>query len=1071
MNDNGHSERSWKVKGYNSEEKYNNMIEKLAAAERNNKLVIFVGAGVSISQGYPNWDGYVDHLIKYWQFNIQSLVRDSNVPRETILVFDKIAQGNYSNKRKIDLVHQVLKKILGKSFEEKKLEFEKYYFNKVSPFEPENSILASLSNLDATFITPNYDLEIEHHLERKRNEFRSVKDLESFENSDLYLRLSHILHIHGTAEGNPQWLINSSAAYTRQYFRQREHFEKLIAWFEDQKPVVLFIGVSLEEDELLSLLVEGNKNYALMKADEGTKNKVDIQLRSFVEEFFYEENFTEIFWYGDIFKDLTGVVDDIVTDIKKKNYSTTQEEYWNKLNTLGTIDSEYIDILNSMVNNTQNHKALNEYYDHIYRVKDQELIMKSLINSFKSDIIIDKSTYVPENFWLLLERQYHLLDDPQINLIKNLYTKETFDPRNVSSYNIFQKLSFEPSLREKIIVSLSNIEYIESGEFSKEPEVMAQWVINHFESGQSNEFFHVSDKNKVLFKFSQDRISRLCSVLQSKSFNRSGFYQISEMINQGIIAVFYKALKENRILFHDNSILDDFPDELLQITLIQKMLVYLSLSINLTDELIKRLITKINFDNRSFGSELNEFIENNLSIMGSINITHKGNYRDAISKFQPLEDKSFISAEDVLEKNESELTEKLLSEKDYFDDDYQGRGNDFKTVNATMKFIMKSLQEDDNVSEKISSLLINNSDMLFERFENLYFRIATDNNLHTGLIDEAIQIYLQHIDLNKYTSNYDSFFTELLVNRPEIDESIKAKFLDINIDKLGYTFKPDKLLDTLQLMSSELGSYIWNLVELVKIGMVESKSAKEKVLNIENCRIKNFAEGALFREYDQTELDISQDTFIGFCNFNSQLSENEIILFKDIVIALFETDKLPLNLEIVPFIIALTEINPENIRVGIANRYYIMIKIIFKSKKQFKFEKQWLKWILKNDVNGTFLNEIASIFSLKSVSLDKIHDFLRESDQYIREGHSKASLAVFNHNLKEENLVVDKRQYINLILKLLNQERIRTDFLFINDLEKLMDFLDHAEKIALKNIPYVKTNLTQYDKEKLKNKL
>lgn len=38
------------------------MVDKIAKAENDFKLVVFIGAGVSISQGYPNWDGYVDHL-------------------------------------------------------------------------------------------------------------------------------------------------------------------------------------------------------------------------------------------------------------------------------------------------------------------------------------------------------------------------------------------------------------------------------------------------------------------------------------------------------------------------------------------------------------------------------------------------------------------------------------------------------------------------------------------------------------------------------------------------------------------------------------------------------------------------------------------------------------------------------------------------------------------------------------------------------------------------------------------------------------------------------------------------
>ena len=46
---------------------YEKLVNDLTKAINQQKLVIFVGAGVSISQGYPNWNNYIEHLIKYWQ--------------------------------------------------------------------------------------------------------------------------------------------------------------------------------------------------------------------------------------------------------------------------------------------------------------------------------------------------------------------------------------------------------------------------------------------------------------------------------------------------------------------------------------------------------------------------------------------------------------------------------------------------------------------------------------------------------------------------------------------------------------------------------------------------------------------------------------------------------------------------------------------------------------------------------------------------------------------------------------------------------------------------------------------
>ena len=49
---------------------YGNLTDDVTEAIKNFNLVIFIGAGVSIAQGYPNWNNYIEHLIKYWQGQI-----------------------------------------------------------------------------------------------------------------------------------------------------------------------------------------------------------------------------------------------------------------------------------------------------------------------------------------------------------------------------------------------------------------------------------------------------------------------------------------------------------------------------------------------------------------------------------------------------------------------------------------------------------------------------------------------------------------------------------------------------------------------------------------------------------------------------------------------------------------------------------------------------------------------------------------------------------------------------------------------------------------------------------------
>lgn len=1062
----------WKEKNYNREEKYLEMIKVLSEAEKNYNLVIFIGAGVSISQGYPNWDGYVDHLIKYWQFNIQSLPGQQRVTRETILVFDKIAKGNYSNKRKIDLVHQVLKELLGGTFEEYKLKFEKYYFDEVISFEPENKILASLSDLDATFITPNYDLEIERHLKRKRDTISVIPDLKMFTMASMDQFINPVLHIHGTASGSPSWLINSSSAYSRQYFRRRKYFESLIKWFETTKPVVLFVGVSLEEDELLSLLIKDNKNYALMKANESSEKEVDSQLRIYTEKFFEQENHTEIFWYGDDFDDLPGVVKDLVTDIREKNQSPNQVTLWNRLTKLETSKEEYIETLNILARDNQYHRTLNEFFGHVFQIKEQKMVKKALECSFSSDIILDDSTYIPETLWELLEQHYDELNSTQRALVLNLYTQKSFDQRYTSAYKIFKKISIDPNLKEKIVLSLSSLEYLPVTDYFNDPEITAQWLINQFSKKQLSEHLYILDEETVNFEFSHEKILELHLALNNEIYNGNYLYQIDKMVTRGIVGVFYRALKDNRLLIDNDNMIDNFPNELLEIKLIQKILVHLSISTKISDELIDQLINKIDFKNRLFGSDLNDFIEIYEDSVSHVIKTHKGNYTDAIKDLEPIEVESFITSEDILQKDAQALVSTLVNSKDYFEDDYSRSIDSFKTVTATIDFILNSLQEDSNVSDRLQTILKDDADELFNRYENLYLKIAIDETNYPELSGELQTIFLNHIDKNHYTANYDTFFSNLLVRKPESDEELRAAFLDINIAKLAYSNDQEDLKDFVEFVNTELGSYTWNLVRLVRSEKIKPITAKEKISQIKVDPLRNFAEGALLEYYTIDELDITKNTFLGFCYFPSY-SDLKLVFpnFKSIVIDLLENNKIPDNLERIPFYVALYEIDPRTIKIKPNNKFRFMLATIFTNNRTTKFEKEWIKWIIENDPDGTSLNELSYIFGLENLSIPKIQKFMDCSDDVLRNGDSKTSLLVFTHKLKEDKLGVSSQLFITLIFKFLRNGRVRTDLYFAKELEKLMAYLKKEQKIELLSIQYVIDHLTPFEIQRLRGKI
>lgn len=55
---------------FQSLSEYNVIVNRMAEALKNGRLVFFIGAGISRIQGYPSWDEYIDRLIKYWESHI-----------------------------------------------------------------------------------------------------------------------------------------------------------------------------------------------------------------------------------------------------------------------------------------------------------------------------------------------------------------------------------------------------------------------------------------------------------------------------------------------------------------------------------------------------------------------------------------------------------------------------------------------------------------------------------------------------------------------------------------------------------------------------------------------------------------------------------------------------------------------------------------------------------------------------------------------------------------------------------------------------------------------------------------
>lgn len=325
---------------FNDKKEYARFINDLILAKNSLSLVCFIGAGVPISQGYPTWDQYVKQLINYWTFHLNELVSHDdtlmkNVRLEDINVLENLLGSSGNNKRKVDMVNYIVRKycetaedsLTEKVYSDHVLDFEKFLFSDVSPVIQYNEVLEQLVKLRSCFITTNYDEQIEKSYERVLGTRPEIfPDIQTISGN---IKTETIIHLHGIPRGNNDLFISSSKSYSNLYYKQNEYRKKIKELFyEKDNPLILFIGCSMEEDEILSILDLEDysiKFYSLMKYSSNHHiSQVNERENLFMKDYYKDQHNVKFMWYGDNFSNLPNFVKIIVEDIKKEETATVK---------------------------------------------------------------------------------------------------------------------------------------------------------------------------------------------------------------------------------------------------------------------------------------------------------------------------------------------------------------------------------------------------------------------------------------------------------------------------------------------------------------------------------------------------------------------------------------------------------------------------------------------------------------------------------------------------------------------------------------------------------------------------
>ena len=243
--------------------------QEIVNAVNNDKLVVFIGAGVSRSIGCASWEGLAQNLVTLCS---KTKGRDGSF---CINYKQKETLSRYHDPKKIiTICHQILQKN-----RREKLFFEelKKSFNPDPELLKNQNVYDELQHLPGIFITTNTD----EHFDEKFCSIRITYKKENF--NPLTIDTFKLFHIHGSIS-DPSSLIFTVPEYIKRYRDDHEfiHFMKEI--FNSGKYVVLFVGYGIGEFELLEFLIskfDSNdrkeyKHFILLPYYKGEENIRDL---------------------------------------------------------------------------------------------------------------------------------------------------------------------------------------------------------------------------------------------------------------------------------------------------------------------------------------------------------------------------------------------------------------------------------------------------------------------------------------------------------------------------------------------------------------------------------------------------------------------------------------------------------------------------------------------------------------------------------------------------------------------------------------------------------------------------
>lgn len=1007
---------------------YNNFVKDIVQARKKGSLFCFTGAGTSISQGFPNWNEYVEGLIEYWSYRLEDIVNDPRTKLFKVKASDRkflqwLKKASYSKERKIDLVHEVISEYSQCTDLQDTLAVKEKYIHKyeqsvfidTEPMLKENKILNELVNLRPIFITTNYDDQIEQACKRILQFTPTVYSSISNYHGEA-LNTDDVLHLHGMPKSKEKDFISSSQSYLRMYNDPNEYKEQINKLFSTiESPLLIFVGSSLQEDDVLHFLnfknVKINKYAVMLFRANG--NELDNVRSEKLKHYYLNEQGIQLIWYESSFDDLPEFLHKLNMDVTKEfkaEMVVPEEKIEQKLNHGKNATP---DILKAMKN--QEFMIVDECLSTVRKLVVIENLLKN--NSF---LFLFKNHL--DQFPKFLTNLVNNFDNFSLDIQKSLFQLTNINFRfNSRLANIMIQITlkywqrFLPDNKAKFLqdhISKYLTPYIDLD--VKDKTIQCLQLLSVFNKPYFSSQIMLTEFDKI-YDFNKETYSLL--QIELDKLDKSGIYYDSweNLKNNSIVALFFNLFEKGKIRYNGRK---DFPVSFYTYKIIQKILINVDLDSNsLTKGVKEKLFSKINWNFRWIGAEFSK-INKKYNINSSKASDYYKNGMGSIKGGMVVQIPFFkINIRKDIE-NPKELIKKLST---CIDKRVKTNWNNFKETSIS--------GQNDEIAKEMSNIELWNEypDEYLKIIEGLFknkrmyesFETTIGNLLEFGLknnlpnIGEIVENYINYLTRHpQYAFIYPNTFNlwDRIIRCKNVSKRHLYNFLfeKVRVKDLSLSVPAKNYFDINDYIQTEFFDYCYVLVIIANL---DKNSFKTKYISTLIDRInsvdlskRQVFKGIFFNNISKEDTEkYSELSLYFFANFHNGTNANTYKLYKETIESILK--KKVVDLKTINFITAsfLYYEQPSDQIISLITQssfknqiYNYIFKLYWDTQKKPKYEGKYVNLLIS--IDGSFVSE----------TIKKTLNYIRnnqknEADQMIN--IIKSANSVQSYKLKEEDFI------------------------------------------------------------------